>query len=131
MTNPANAAGEPQGPVVLVVENDSLVQRLAQTVLSQHGYQVRIVGDGREAVEVYRTRTARIDVVLMDLNLPVLSGLEVAEQLRQIDAQVRIVLTSGAPPEDLATPYRFVPKPYRPAELLAAVAAARQGEQTP
>jgi CheY-like chemotaxis protein len=114
-----------------VVENDTLVQRLAQTILSQHGYQVRTAADGREAVETYRTRTTPIAVVRVDLNLPVVSGLEAAEQLRHIDPQVRIVLTSGAPPEDLPASYRFLPKPYRPAELPAAVAAAVPGEPTP
>jgi CheY-like chemotaxis protein len=125
-------AESPPGTTVLVVENDPLVQRLAQTILVQEGYRVLTAADGRQAVETYRNRSTAIDVVLMDLNMPVLSGLEAAEELRRIDPTAHIVLTSGAPPEPLPAPFGFLPKPYRPAELLAALAAAlRRQPQTP
>jgi CheY-like chemotaxis protein/two-component sensor histidine kinase len=117
-------AESPPRTTVLVVENDSLVQRLAQTVLAQEGYRVLTATDGRQAVETYRNRSTPIDLVLMDLNMPVLSGLEAAEELRRIDPAVHIVLTSGAPPEALPARFGFLSKPYRPAELLAALAAA-------
>jgi CheY-like chemotaxis protein len=118
-----------QGPTVLLVENDGLVQRLANTVLTQQGYHVLTAVDGREAVEAYRSRAFPIDVVLMDLHMPVLSGLEAAEEMRRIDPQVRIVLTSGALQQGLPASHGFLPKPYRPAELLAAIAAILPRDQ--
>jgi CheY-like chemotaxis protein len=125
----ARAAGPgPRVRTVLVVENDAMVRRLAETILGRGGYQVLTALDGRQAVDVYRSTP--IDVVLMDLYMPVLSGVDAMGELRRIDPQVRVVLTSGARPNlPEPAPTVFLNKPYSPADLLAAVAAALPPER--
>jgi CheY-like chemotaxis protein len=114
-----------QKRTVLVVDNDPSLRQLVRTILERNHYIVLVAADGREAVEAYRTRTGPIDVVLLDLNMPVVSGTEAMEQLERIDPGVRVVLTSGSLmdyPGPL--PAAFLPKPYVSADLLAAVATA-------
>jgi CheY-like chemotaxis protein len=134
------SSGPPGAATVLVVDNEAVVRRLAQIVLERHGYAVLGAENGREAVEVYRRERDRIAVVLLDWLMPVLSGAEALAELRRLNPQVRVVLTSGgllepgmvpAEAAESAPPPVFLPKPYRSADLLAAIAAARAGGSGP
>jgi CheY-like chemotaxis protein len=134
--SPASGAGS---VTILVVDNEAVVRNLAKTVLERHGYVVLVAADGREAVETYRHQGGRIAVVLLDWIMPVLSGADTLTELRHLSPEVRVVLTSGGllepgtvPPAVGAfgaqtLPPIFLPKPYRTADLLAAVAAALPG----
>jgi CheY-like chemotaxis protein len=124
--SPAQGEQEARDRTVLVAENDDGVRRLAQTILERAGYRVQVVVDGRAAVEAYRAAPAGIDVVFLDMNMPLLSGLDALAEMRRIEPAVRAVLTSGGQVEPTSLPpdTRFLAKPFRPADLLAAVAAA-------
>ena len=123
-TMSASGSG-PRVRTVLVVENDTMVRGLAETILGRGGYQVLSALDGQQAIDMYCTSATPIDVVLMDLYLPVLSGVDAMAELRRLNPDVRVVLTSGARPDFLEPePAVFLNKPFSPAELLAAVARA-------
>jgi two-component system response regulator QseB len=78
---------------VLVVEDDRMIAKGLHTALRQDGYAVDGVGDGRSASEALRT--ARFDVVLLDLGLPERDGLEVLRELRRRgDATPVIIVTA-------------------------------------
>ena len=69
---------------ILVVEDDDLDMKLFHDLLSENGYRILQTRDGRQALELARRH--RPDVILMDIQLPEVSGLEVASLLKQDDA---------------------------------------------
>jgi two-component system, cell cycle response regulator DivK len=68
------------GQKILVVEDNELNLRLFCDILRVHGYEAEPVRDGREAVE--RARAFAPDLVIMDIQMPHISGLEIIEQLK-------------------------------------------------
>jgi len=89
-------AAAPQGEeVVLLAEDDPLVRHNVGRLLRRAGYEVVEASDGQQAVEQFRRERDAIDLVLLDVVLPLLTGREVYDELRRIDPHVPIVLTSG------------------------------------
>lgn len=115
---------------ILLADDEEVVGRLGLTILERHGYRVLNAMDGAEAVEIYRCRHAEIDLVILDLAMPRLSGAEALSELRRINPTVRVLISSGySSDEDLRAVERagvhgFVAKPYRPADLARKVRAA-------
>ena len=103
---------------VLVVEDERLMLQLLQRILSNSGYQVLTAADGEEAINVYRCHKWEIDMVLLDLGLPKISGVEVFAMMKEANPAVQVVVASGyleretknKMHEDGVT--KFVDKPY-------------------
>jgi DNA-binding response OmpR family regulator len=98
-------------------------------ILQTHGYRVITAEDGRQAVEVYRREQPAIDLVILDLTMPRLSGRDAFRELLRLDPTVRVLFASGytaehLPEADSRHLLGFVSKPYRPRDLLRAVRAA-------
>jgi signal transduction histidine kinase/CheY-like chemotaxis protein len=123
-TDPIRWAGE---ATVLLVDDEELIIELATDILEGANLNVIDARDGQEAVDVYRERSNEIDLVILDLTTPRLSGREVCDQLREIREDVRIVLSSGYVEQDATRDLDaqdlagFVHKPYTPSDLLRAV----------
>jgi CheY-like chemotaxis protein len=124
---------------ILLVDDEAMIRDLSQLVLRRAGYHVLLAADGREAVELYWRESSHIDLVILDLMMPRLSGREVLQQLRQINPTVRVVVASGYWPEsesgaDIEGVLGFVRKPYRETDLLATIRSAldkgRTGESS-
>ena len=69
--------------------------QLLQKVLSRHGWQVLVASDGEQAIEVYHNEKLRIDVVLLDVGLPKVAGLQVLLKIKTENPDVRVVIASG------------------------------------
>ena len=76
---------------VLLAEDNKTNQLIAKSLLEQIGIETIIAGDGREAVEQYREHRDSIDLILMDLHMPVMNGYEAAEKIREMSEKVPIV----------------------------------------
>ena len=115
---------------VLVVDDDETVRVVAGAMLEHGGYQVITAADGRTAVELYAERGEGIDVVLLDLSMPLMDGQACFEHLLALDPEVRVVLTSGYNEQDAINRFTgesltgFIQKPYRAKGLLAVVGKA-------
>jgi signal transduction histidine kinase/CheY-like chemotaxis protein len=114
---------------ILLVDDEALVRNLGRTILERFGYHVLLANDGQDALDVYRRQQRPIDLVVLDLTMPRLSGREALRQLREIDPAVRILYASGYSAEHLTAEDHehscgFVSKPYRPEDLAHAVRAA-------
>ena len=68
---------------------------LGKAALEQYGYTVLLAADGEEALEVYREERDRIDLIILDLSMPHLSGREVLERLQPMAPSTKIVVSSG------------------------------------
>lgn len=119
---------KPRG-MVLVADDDPDFVASLEPVLVQHGYRVRIASSGREALE--RMTTDGIDCLVLDLKMPVLSGLEVYIKLKEQGRAVPTIFVTGFPGERNMALARLDPpverdvlmKPFDPADLLAAIEA--------
>jgi CheY-like chemotaxis protein len=108
---------------VLVVDDEPALRMLAKAILERSGYEVLIAEDGRQGVEMFRRYADIITTVLLDLTMPVMSGEEAFRLIREIRAEVPIVVSTGyseGATEDLFrtdTMAGFVQKPYSAAML--------------
>jgi CheY-like chemotaxis protein len=78
---------------ILLIDDDDLSRGAVHKMLERAGYQVYSTGDGYGAIDHYRERPA--DLVITDLIMPDIDGLEVIQQLRRINPAVRVLAISG------------------------------------
>lgn len=124
---------EPQNPVmgeghILVVDDESILRLTAKASLESLGYTVLLAEDGIEAIEIYKSCSSSIDLVLLDMVMPKMNGRECFKQLRSINPEAKIILASGFSQEkDVHTMMQeglagFIRKPYRKWELSRMIA---------
>ena len=114
---------------VLVADDDADIRELVAFKLTQAGYEVVTAPDGVSALET--ARTTPLDLAVLDLMMPGLSGLDVCAQLRREEATATlpvIMLTAKAQEQDVATGFAagaddYVVKPFSPRELVSRVQA--------
>ncbi|MBI3811515.1 MAG: PAS domain S-box protein [Nitrospirae bacterium] len=113
--------------IILFVDDEASIRRLGQTILEHHGYSVLLAKNGEEALEVFQREHDRIKLVVLDLTMPRMSGLEVLKRLLKLDPKIRVLISSGhhmagdsGELQNLGA-VEFVPKPYRPDDLVRSV----------
>jgi CheY-like chemotaxis protein len=116
-------------PVVLVAEDEALVRMLAHEVLSDAGLHVLEAAHGREALDILE---ARSDIALLfsDVDMPQLDGFSLARLVALRWSHIPILITSGKTSPgrgDLPVCARFLPKPYRPSDLIAEITSLLEG----
>lgn len=115
---------------VLVVDDEEPVRRLAAKILEECGYTAITAADGEEGVKLFGALAGRVDLVLLDLMMPVLSGREAFFRMREIRPAVRVLLSSGFRSDARvlelldAGVTGFVEKPYTFQSLSRAVGTA-------
>ncbi len=108
---------------VLVVDDEDVMRFTAKAILNEHGYNVLTASNGQEAVSIFREKSDEIDIVLLDMIMPVMNGMDAFNEIRAIKPDVKVILASGftkdADVEDMkALGLRsFIKKPYRVAIL--------------
>ena len=108
---------------IMVVDDESVIRNTAYGMLSSKGYDVLLAQDGEEALKIYESENEKIDLVILDMVMPKISGKETFERLKKIDKSVKVIFSSGFSPEALAGDIRgigaigFIQKPYRIVEL--------------
>lgn len=106
--------------VILVAEDEEIVQNMVKLTLERDGYCVLTAGDGLEALEVVRRFPGTIHLLLTDVLMPRMDGLELARLMRMERPATPVLVMSGThyPGQEL----RYLGKPFSPARLRAAVA---------
>ena len=121
---------------ILVADDEPMIRRLAVFVLERSGYTVLEAEDGQQAVELYERERHRVDLVLLDLTMPNLSGQEAFRQMLQINPDVKVMFASGYAAEQISVEEQdlvlgFVKKPYRPDELVQTIQEAlKRGQRS-
>jgi CheY-like chemotaxis protein len=122
---------------VLLVEDEDTLRIATGKALQKRGFSVLSVGDGQAALDLFEARAQEISAVVLDLTLPVISGLDVLPRIREIAPGCRIVLTSAYDRDSAGSSaafdqvgVAFLRKPYRISDLVlllgqAATAAPR------
>ena len=109
-------------PTILVADDDAVLLRAYARVLTTNGYRVETAADGQSALDAFQKR--RFDVILSDIDMPGLSGIELLEAVRAHDLDVPVVLVTGTPEVDSTIraiehgALRYLVKPVETAALV-------------
>lgn len=114
---------------ILLVDDEYGIQAILDTLLSDAGYRTVLAGNGKQAVELFKTE--RPDLVLMDWMMPIMDGPTAARLMQAQRPEVPVIIMSGAPREALREEYdgfsAFIAKPFGAATVLEAIACALGG----
>ena len=80
---------------VLLVEDEDIVRFIGAEILKKLGYKLLEAANGREALEIFKSHAGRIDLMLTDLMMPGMTGRELAEKVRVMSPDTRILFTSA------------------------------------
>jgi DNA-binding response OmpR family regulator len=117
-------------PAVLLVEDDETTRNIMMRILVGEGYLVLTADRAHDALQILRTPLAPIDVVLLDVELPDVSGIVLCALIREMHPNLPVIVYTGqAQPAEVARllelgVQRYFLKPVAAAELLATVKAA-------
>jgi DNA-binding NtrC family response regulator len=112
---------------ILVVDDEEALRDLLRGVLGEKGYGVQTAGDGEEALSLYRLHQESIGAVLLDLDLPKMSGQDLLSKIQQMNPHIKVIITSGCLEEGLASETAgcranaLLPKPYTVDDVLTTV----------
>lgn len=118
---------------ILIVDDSNLSRRIMRRILDPAGYEILEADNGQTALELYRLH--RPDLVIMDLVMPGMHGLDLLRQLRQLDSQARVLVASSdvqrfshEQAKELGA-RAFLDKPLLAEPVLGAVRKALEAEQ--
>jgi len=110
-----------------VVDDEPAIREMARDILESSGFEVVLATDGVDALDVYRREWGRIDLVLLDMVIPRMGGLETYRRIAGMDRSVRVLLCSGYADNDKAQralkegALGLLSKPFTTTELLARI----------
>jgi putative two-component system response regulator len=123
-------AGTDIGSKILVVDDDADVRESASSLISAHGFSVISCENAKDALD--QLQENRILAVLADINMPVISGIELLDMIRHAYPQVPVILMTACAELDIAIEairtgaFNFVTKPYKSAYLIQVIEKAVQ-----
>jgi len=122
------ANGEWRGyGTALVADDEEAVRNITTALLERLGFRVITSADGVETVDLYTEHAGEISLLLMDLNMPRLNGIEATLRIRHVNPQVPVLFMSGYPREQVMERFGqqphtdFIRKPFQTGELLAGI----------
>jgi DNA-binding response OmpR family regulator len=127
-TETQSSAAETAAPHILVMEDDTNVARGLEMILTEEGYLVDLAGTGQLALEAFRQK--RFDLLVADLRLPDINGMEIVRQVRENRPQTEVIVITGYGTAALAVDAMkigvqdFLPKPFTEDQIKSAVSDA-------
>ena len=116
-----------QRPCVLVVEDEVITREMVKSFLEEKGYRVRLAWDGREGLACLNSE--HVNLVLLDLQMPVMNGPEFLSELRQSNKDLPVIILTGYPDSALLKealrhgPFTLLAKPFQSKTLMQAIHA--------
>jgi two-component system cell cycle sensor histidine kinase/response regulator CckA len=108
-------------PTILVVDDEAVARRFMERALSESGYQVLLANDGEEALDILRTSTRRVDLIVTDLVMPGMGGHAFALEVSQLPSPPPLLYISAYERPRGTVSKHFLQKPFTTAELTEAV----------
>ena len=113
----------PGKETILLVDDEEMILDVGQALLKALGYKVLIAGSGKEALEIYKKNKEKIDLVILDMIMPVTGGGETYDRMKEINPDIKVLLSSGYSIDGQATEILkrgcdgFIQKPFTMKEL--------------
>ena len=107
-----------QEKTILLIDDEEMVINISEMMLRRLGYKVLKAHNGYEGLQLFKENKSKIDFIISDLEMPEMNGKEVMDKLREIDPQIKIMLSSGALTDADAKEFMrkgfngFIKKPY-------------------
>jgi len=123
------------GELVLIVDDEEAVRSVTKRILEASGYRTLVATQGTEAVAYYLEKGYEINVVLTDLHMPDMGGVEAISVLRQINPSLKIIVVTGAgsalgaPTAEEMGVQAYIKKPFDVAHLLPTLHNVLQGKK--
>ncbi|MBN1298205.1 MAG: response regulator transcription factor [Actinobacteria bacterium] len=113
---------------ILVVDDDKEIRKLIKDFLQKEGYSVETAGNGRTAISMLSENLNKYSLVVLDLMLPDISGIDVCKKIRELFTLPVIMLTAKSEDIDKITGFEagaddYITKPFNPGELVARIKA--------
>ena len=108
---------------ILVIDDEEIIRNVARDILHELGYDVLLASGGKEGVKVYADKKDVIDLVILDMIMPEMGGKETFKRLREINPDVKILISSGYGQDSLTEHVMdngeagFIQKPYNINEI--------------
>jgi PAS domain S-box-containing protein len=115
---------------ILVIDDEQIMRDGCSRILSKDGWAVICAENGSQGLDEIQAHVERIDVILLDLMMPGMSGMEVLDQVRTIDPNLIVIVITGYATVESAVEamkkgaYDFIPKPFTPDQLRIVVRRA-------
>jgi DNA-binding response OmpR family regulator len=114
-------------PIILVVEDETLLQDMVQEALDEGGFRADIIASGEEAIATLQAHQGKYRALITDINLRgPLTGWEVAKRARELNPDIPVIYMTGAGADQwpsLGVPNSLLlNKPFAPAQIVTAVA---------
>ncbi|MBN1866931.1 PAS domain S-box protein [Candidatus Sumerlaeota bacterium] len=112
---------------VLLVDDEETIRVVGKRMLERSGLKVLTASDGREAIDLYREHAGDVLCVILDLTMPHMDGEETFRELRRINPDVHVILSSGYNEQEIVGRFAgkglagFIQKPYRRQELISSI----------
>lgn len=129
----SQAPSQPPKSRILVIDDEEGIRRMLAYALSSHGYEVETAGNGEEGVR--EARKQKFDVVISDLTMPTMDGLDALPLLKEIDPKMEVIIVTGFGTIEAALQsmkrgaYDFITKPFQIEDLLRLLEKALEKRQ--
>ncbi len=113
-------------PIILVADDEVMIRNLVTLLLQEHGYIVLSASDGQEGLELSRKYPGPIDLVITDVEMPRLNGMNLIAHLHEERPGIRSIVMSGSDMNEIISQnvnLQFLPKPFDGEALLGRVKA--------
>jgi len=116
------------GPKILVVDDEERFRTIMAKLLAVRGLEVFTIGEGEEALKALREKS--YDVIILDVRMPGMTGIQVMTELRKLDPFIEVIIMTGYASVDTAKKimelgaYDYMLKPYNIEELMEKIEAA-------
>lgn len=135
MNGPIDSAQNAPGKKILMIDDESVVREIGSEMVETLGFDCLTAEDGKTGIEIYKKSGDSIDLVILDVEMPGISGEKVFDILREINPNVKILVISGYTRTHLESNFfnrklkHFMPKPFQLKQLSAKLKTLIPGDQ--
>lgn len=122
--------------IVLLVDDEEFIRITAKSMLESMGYKVLLAENGQAGIDLFKKEFKNIDLVILDMIMPVMNGRDAYDKMKAIDETVKVILSSGfSKPDDVDELRKsglsgFIRKPYFKVDLSQIVADVLNGQKS-
>lgn len=110
-------------PIILLIDDEIYIREMSKRLFEKLGYDVILASNGAEGIEIYKNNLDEIDLVILDMVMPEMTGKDVYKILIEMNPDIKIVFLSGNSKEEVAEYMNitgeidYIQKPYRLHEI--------------